>query len=398
MLTNAAVKAARPAERAYKLYDAGGLLLHVAVTGTRSWRMKCRVAGVETLLTFGRFPDLSLTAARALRDEARSAIDRGADPRPIRDATTFEPAARAWHAHQAVSWSIVHADDVLTSLERDVFPAIGASALSAIKPAAIAALLAAVERRGSIETARRLRQRISSVFRFAIALGWGDTDPAEHVAQALSVGRGVRQQLAIIEIEPARALLAAIGAVGTPARATQLLALTAVRSAALRGARWEEISGIDWTDQSTAAIGATWTIPAARMKLTAARKHDAVNDHVVPLSAQAVALLRLARAANPGAPHIFPGRGGMAPIGEGALRDANAAGGGAGRHVPHGWRATFSTIMNERFPAERAAIDRVLAHKGGEKVELAYNRAAHLAQRRNILQRWADLILPAPRA
>lgn len=206
-----------------------------------------------------------------------------------------------------------------------------------------------------------------------------------------------KQQPAVVTIDDARELLAAIAAVpATPILhlAVEFLALTGVRSAALRGARWDEIEGIDWEGRRIGPELPIWRIPAARMKLSRAKKADARFDHVVTLSRQAVDVLRAARKNSGGVAIVFPGRDGRSPIGAAAFHDLHVRAGYAGRHVPHGWRATFSTIMNTRAPADRHVIDQALAHSPDDKVEAAYNRAGHYARRRVIMQEWADLMQP----
>jgi hypothetical protein len=178
MLTNAAVKAAAPGARPYKLFDAGGLHLLVRPSGSKTFRMKFQRKGKEQLLTFGAWPELSLTDARARRDATREQLRRGVDIKvnSLRsriandDIRTFEQLARAWHERRQARWSIEHAADVIASLERDVFPAIGGADPRAISAQDVLAILTQVESRGCIETARRLRERISGVFRFGIPL------------------------------------------------------------------------------------------------------------------------------------------------------------------------------------------------------------------------------------
>ncbi|WP_156679330.1 tyrosine-type recombinase/integrase [Sphingomonas profundi] len=405
MLTNAAVKAARPRAAAYKLSDAGGLHLYVAPNGRRSFRMRFRWEGREQLLTFGTWPEISLDAARTRCEAAREQLARGEDPRAaarnceIAQSANFETIARRWHAHMLPRWSEVHARDVLASLERVVFPAIGAMPIGAITPPVVLNALRLVERRGRLETARRVRQRISAVFQHAIAEGIVDSDPAGLIGRALMPPAPARRQPALVDIGEARALLAAVEhlrAAPAVALASRFLALTAVRMAAVRGARWNEIEDLD-------GDAPTWRVPAARMKLAAAKKKDAGNDHLVPLSAQAVQLLRGAAKNGydtPSADALIFARGAGVPIGEAAIGALYARAGFAGRHVPHGWRATFSTILNESFPEERGAIDRALGHVGGgrdekeeginRKVEGAYNRALHMPRRRRLFQAWAD--------
>ena len=408
MLTNAAVKAARPRTAAYKLADGAGLHLYVAPTGLKSFRLRFRYAGREQLLTIGSYPEVDLNAARARAEAARTQLARGEDPRARSSRVdTFESAARAWHAVQAEGWTAVHAADVLVSLERDVFPAIGAEQLDAIAPADVLELLRAVEARGARETARRLRQRISAVFELAIGEGWCSSDPAEKVARGLKKPAAVRHHAALVSIDDARALMAAVDQLeAAPAAklASRFLALTAMRWAAVRGARWSEIEDLD-------GAAPIWRVPAARMKLAAAKKGDAAHDHVVPLSPAAVAVLREARSKHDQISNaaetleflpsdlIFAGNGSNKPLGEAAIGALYARTAFAGRHVPHGWRATFSTIMNEALPLERGAIDQALGHalksEDGSiaKVEGAYNRSQQLDRRRRIFDAWGAALV-----
>ncbi|WP_267396533.1 MULTISPECIES: integrase arm-type DNA-binding domain-containing protein [unclassified Sphingomonas] len=402
MLTNAAVKAARPRAAAYKLADLGGLHLYVAPNGRKSFRMRFRWEGKEQLLTFGTVPEVSLDVARARCDEVRERLYRGEDPRKVSDREVaqvhFDAIARRWHTHMRRRWTAVHAGDVLASLERDIFPAIGAMPIKAITVPVVLSALRVIEERGSLETARRVRQRISAVFGFAMAENLVDQDPAAIVGRALMPPAPARHHPALLEIDGARELLAAaelVDAAPAVKLASRFLALTAVRLAAVRGARWEEIEDLD-------GAAPLWRIPAARMKLAAAKKLEARNDHSVPLSRQAVELLRVARALTSGVSDegdgkvkdlIFPGRTG-GQIGEAAIGCLYDRAGFAGRHVPHGWRATFATILNERCSGDHTAIDRALAHAPKDKVAAAYDRSEQLARRAQLFQAWADELVP----
>lgn len=401
MLTNAAVKAARPRPRAYKIFDARGLHLYVAPTGLRAWRMKFRLAGREQLLSIGHWPDMTLDEARERADAARSAIQQGVDPRSTwgeQQVRTFEEVARSWHADRRPRWTDRHAADVLASLERDVFPELGAMAITDIDAAAVLAAVQLIEARGAHETARRVRQRIDMIFGFAIARQLVDRNPAAAIAGELAAAPATRRHPAITDIDEARALLAATERAGGPPvirLASRFLALTAVRIGALIGATWDEIEDLD-------GPAPLWRVPAERMKLKKARKADRANDHLVPLSAAAVTVLRQVRAfdvsvsaahahqtalSTAGDRQIFPIR----PAAIGALYDRA---GWRGRHVPHGWRATFATILNEAMPEERFVIDQALAHSPKEKVEAAYNRAAQLARRRRLFDAWGEMLIP----
>ncbi|MEG3169243.1 integrase arm-type DNA-binding domain-containing protein [Sphingomonas sp. LB3N6] len=397
MLTNAAVKAARPRATAYKLFDQGGLHLYVAPNGRKSFRIKFRFGGKELLLTIGAVPEVSLDAARARCDQVREQLCRGEDPRTCEiaqpgRARAFADVARQWHTHVRRRWTEVHASDVLASLERDVFPAIGAMPIGAVTVPVILNALRAIEKRGSLVTASRVRQRMSAVFAYAMAEDLVDQDPAAIVSRALTPPAPAQHHPALLEIEDARALLAAADLVDVAPvvkRASRFLALTAVRFAAVRGARWEEVEDLD-------GAAPLWRVPAARMKLAAAKKLDAKNDHLVPLSRQAVALLREIRANmhqdNANMHGFIFDCGAGRTIGEKSIGALYDRAGFAGRHVPHGWRASFSTVMNERG-ADGADIERALAHSPKDKVKAAYDRSERLQRQRDLFQEWADLLV-----
>jgi integrase len=239
-------------------------------------------------------------------------------------------------------------------------------------------VLRAIEARPAIETARRVRQRMSAVFGFAIASGRATVDPAAMVAGALApLVKG--RQPAVVELAEARQVLRdaeAIPAHPVTRLALRLLALAVVRPGELRGARWEELPpGAD-----------LWRVPAERMKMK--------RDHAVPLARQAREAIEAVRAITGRGPLVFPStRHAHRPMSENAIGYLLNRAGYHSRHVPHGGRATFSTVMNERYPRDREVIDLMLAHVPRGKVEAAYNRAEHLARRAELAQAWADLLL-----
>ncbi|MDE8651065.1 tyrosine-type recombinase/integrase, partial [Novosphingobium album (ex Liu et al. 2023)] len=229
--------------------------------------------------------------------------------------------------------------------------------------------------------------------------------PAAQLGRAMARARPPRPQPALTSIEECRALIAACEyarARVSVLLASRFLALTAVRLEAVRGMHWSEIEPDE--DREGLQGRWIWRVPPARMKLARAKKQDSRFAHLVPLSAEAVAVLRAAANSYPGDANlhslpanlhalVFPGRDGVTPIGEGAIGALYARAGFAGRHVPHGWRSSFSTILNESMPPEwRADIDRALAHSPKDKVEAAYNRAAQLGRRRQLFDRWGALL------
>jgi integrase len=381
MLTEAKVRNAKAKDRPLKMPDGRGLYLYVTPAGSRSWRYRYESDGKEQTLTIGQYPEIGLAAAREARDRAASAKRSGRDPKTARAEIlqTFEQVARVWHADHKDGWTERHANDVIHTLTRDVFPAFGRVAISAVTVQDVHGVLRAIQDRPAIETAHRVRQRISAVFVHAIAAGLCSDDPAAVIKGALPAVKHKRQP-AVTDVDGIRSVLAAAEAV--PAHpitrlGLRLLALTAVRPGELRGARPGEFD-LD---------GAIWQIPAERMKMK--RPHD------VPLSRQAIEVVRAATRLIGRGPLLFPSsRHAHRPMSENALGYLLNRAGYHGQHVPHGFRAAFSSIMNERFPADRVVIDLMLAHvqKG---VEAAYNRAVHMDRRRALAQEWADLLLAA---
>ncbi|WP_380871549.1 integrase [Sphingomonas sp. DBB INV C78] len=410
MLTDANVRTAKARPKSYKLTDSLRLYLLVNPNGSKLWRWSYTYDGKQKSMALGIYPMVSLAKARLKRDAARELLDHGRDPMVVKKLSietnleisryTFERAARDWHARAKGQWAKVHAADVMRSLERDVFPKIGQLPVSELTPPNILSVLQAMEKRGAIESARRVRQRISAVFDYAIARGIASTDPAERLGTVLMPTRRGRQP-AITDLNRLRQMI--IDAEGDFARpvtrlALRFLALSAVRPNELRGARWEEFE--DLNGQSP-----LWRIPASRMKGDLDRKAELHGDHLVPITPQAMAVLRALWPLTGEGDLLFPcSRFWNRPMSENAIGYLLNRAGYHGHHVPHGFRAAFSTIMNEWAEREgkehdRAVIDLMLAHVPKEKVEGAYNRAAYMPRRRELAQAWADMLcegLPAP--
>ena len=399
MLTDVQVRKAKPTDQPFKMADAGGLHLYVTPAGGKLWRYRYRVDGKEKLLSLGAYPALSLAEARQARDKAKADQREGRDPAVVKrqaqhratleNAETFEVVAREWHELQKPVWSKHHAWDVLNSLETDVFPAIGRMPIRQVTSPDILHLLRKVERRGAIETGRRIRQRVSAVFDFAISTSRATADPAAPVKGSLAPLIKGRQP-AVKQIGEARAIVEAVES--KPAHvltrlAMRLLALTVVRPGTLVTTPWAEFRGLDPDEP-------TWRISAARMKLKLRFKSDEDRDHLVPLSRQAVETINAIHHLTGAGPFVLPSqRNAHKPMSENAIGYMLNRAGYHGRHVPHGWRSTFSTVLNERFPVDRAIIDLALAHVPKEKVEAAYNRASHVDRRRELFQIWADMLL-----
>ena len=386
MLTDAKLRQIKKPEKPMKLADAGGLHLFLTPAGGKHWRWRYKIDGREKLLSLGSYPDITLAQARTARDDARVTLKSGQDPAVAKKLAklaapgrTFEAMARAWHKQMLPTWTERHGYDVLNSLETLVFPTLGAMDIASITPPMVLKVLRAIEQRPAIETARRVRQRMSATFVYAIASGMAEQDPAAIVTGALApLAKG--RQPAITDLVEARAMLVkaeAEKAHPTTKLALRLLALTAVRPGELRGAQWEEfVFGDD----------PIWLIPAERMKMK--------RPHAVPLSRQAIEALQAVKVLTGRSTLVFPcTRHAHRPMSENAIGYLLNRAGYHHRHVPHGWRATFSTVMNERYRQDRHIVDLMLAHVPKDRTESAYNRALHLDRRRELAQAWADLLL-----
>ncbi|MEO6248927.1 MAG: integrase arm-type DNA-binding domain-containing protein [Sphingomicrobium sp.] len=419
MLSDAKIKAAKPQPKAYKLSDTGQLYLFVSSAGGKLWRMNYafgrNAAGtaMQKTLSFGSYPIVSLMEARRSRDEAKAMLWKGLDPaverkrtgraRSVAQLNTFKKVAVRWHQINLPRWSKVHGQDVLHTLERDVFPVIGDAPIDDIRPPEVLALLSGIEDRGAIETARRVRQRMSAIFVYGMACGLTERDPAAVVRGALKPILTKGRQPAITDLAGARQIL--VDAEAEKCRAVtklalRLLALTAVRPGELRGAMWSEIHDLDGASPE-------WRIPASRMKGQLSRKDSLKHEHIVPLAPQSVSILKVLAPLTGEGLLLFPNERHVSkPMSENALGYLLNRAGYHHRHVPHGWRATFSTVMNERAtkegrPDDRAVIDLMLAHSptGVSGSESAYNRASFTARRREIANDWANLLvegMPGP--
>ena len=372
--------------------------------GGKSWRFKYRFLGKEKQLAIGPFPLIGVSEARDARDQAKRQLLRGLDPsaekkrtkaaRALAHLDSFERTARAWQEQKAPMLAPRYAKQVLDRLEADVFPAIGSLPIGDVTAPMVLELVRAIEKRGAREMAHRVRMHVSDVFVWAIASGLCEQDPAAVIRKAL-VPTDSRRRPAATRLAAARAVLTASEAVDAVYWATRLasrlLALTAARPGIVRLAERDEFEQLDGDEP-------IWRVPAGKMKLTRERKKDAAFEFAMPLSRQAVDVVKAAMQASPSRRWLFPGIGDRrTPISDSTLSGHYLDAQLRGKHVPHGWRASFSTIMNERAAVEdrerdRAIIDLMLAHVP-EGVEAAYNRAAYMPRRRELAQAWADLLM-----
>lgn len=399
MLTDTAIRKAKAQDKPYKLSDTNGLHVYVTKAGSKIFRYRYEFLGKEKTLVIGDYPEMSLLDARRARDEARQLLKAGKDPsaqkkleKAIRrsDAeATFAVVAKEWFDLASTVWAPGHANEVWRTLKRDVLPHLGALPITSIDAPIVLGVLRLVEKRGAIETAKRHRQRISAIFVYAISTGRATSDPAAVVQGALiPLHKGRRP--ALTSAEAVRQLLTDV--CKTPGRphvklGLRLLAITAVRPGTLASTPWAEWDDLDENDP-------VWRIPAARMKLKLDRKKDDLYDHLVPLPRQAMEIIAVLRRLTGRGEFVFPNpRRPTQPMSLNAMGYFLNRADYYEKHVPHGFRASFSSIMNERFPQDRYVIDLMLAHTPKDKVEAAYNRALHIERRKKLAQMYADLVL-----
>ncbi len=415
-LTVVEVRNAKPGQKPYKLADEKGLYLFVTPSGAKSWRLKYRYGGKEKVLTFGQFPEVALSEARERREAARATLRLSKDPaveaeRDRRAAiaaagAVFKMSALAWHEDERRRWSAAYAQVVMNALERDVFPDLARLPVSDIDGPMILKMLRKIERRGAIETAKRVLGYVHAIFVRAKGEHLVTADPTVDLVRALKPTPKGAKQPAITTIAGLLELQRIVDRTTsspTTKLASRLLALTGVRIGVLRTAPWSEFEGIDWAYPDQLPAAAVWRIPAERMKLDVEEKGDEAFDHDVPLTAEMVAALRALHRLTGRGKLLFPGgRSAREPMSDAAvstLYKRMADGRYKGRHVPHGWRAAFSTLMNEWAmengkEGDRLLIDLMLAHrpKGVSGSEFAYMRAKFSARRRHLAEVWAAMI------
>ncbi len=385
-LTDAAVRNAKPQAKAYKLSDGGGLYLEVLPTGGKSWRMKYRLNGQEKRIVFGLWPDVTLKQARQRRDEARSLVAGGIDPgasikqekaEARANAVTFEKVAREWLAKISPTWVDSHADKMTRRFEVELFPWLGALPIKDIKAAELLAVIRRIEARGAKDTARRMMQSTGQVFRYAVACGLAERDISADLRGALPP-RNVKHHASVTDPKEVARLLRFIenytGSFVVRC-ALRLAPLVFLRPGELRKGEWSEID----FDK------AEWRIPAERMKMN--------EQHLVPLSTQALSILRELHPLTGSGKYIFPGRGSAAiPMSENTLNAAlRYLGFDKTEMTSHGFRSMASTLLNELgWPHD--AIERQLAHGERDTVRAAYNYAQYLPERRRMMQSWGDYL------
>ncbi len=385
-LTDTAIRNAKPKNKQYKLTDEKGMYLLVNQAG-KYFRLDYRFAGKRKTLALGVYPDVKLAEAREKRDDARKMIANGIDPCQARKAqksiqieqaeNSFEAIAREWHGKYSTNWADSHAKKIIRRFELYVFPWLGSRPIAQITPPELLAVLRKIERKGILETAHRTKQNCGQVFRYAIATGRAERDPSADLRGALTpVKHG--HMATITEPKKIGELLRAIdGYEGTPVAkyAMKLAPLVFVRPGELRHAEWNEID----------LEKAEWRIPAEKMKMK--------DPHIVPLSTQAVEILKKIEPITGKGRYVFPSiRTNLRPMSENTILAALRRMGYTKEEMTgHGFRAMASTLLHEQGWLSDI-IERQLAHAERNNVKAAYNYAQYLPERRRMMQAWADYL------
>jgi len=398
MLTDPACKNAYcpPDKTRVRLTDSGGLYLEVAPNGSKRWFWKYYFADKEKRLALGSYPTVSLKAARTARDDARKVQQSGTDPALRRQleklgnkaeqANTFEAVAREYHSTRKGAVSPLYSARWLERMEKDLFPWLGTLPLAGITAPLLLQVLRRVESRQAIETAHTLRQAAGQVFRYGIATGRCERNPAPDLNGALKPVV-VKHMSAVLEPEKAGALMRSMAEyAGQPATraALQLSALLFQRPANIRMMEWVELD----------LEAALWTIPAAKMKRTVHGKTNG-RPHMVPLSTQAVAVIKDMQPLTGHGKFVFPSLiTGERPLSENTVNTAlRRMGYGKEEMSAHGFRSMARTIMAERLPGIPVdVIEAQLAHGKSGPLGMAYDRAEYMQQRRQMMQTWADYL------
>jgi integrase len=384
-LTNTAIRNAKPKSKAFKLSDGGGLFLLIKPNGGKLWRYKYRFAGKEKLLALGSYPAVSLSDARELHYQARKTLTAGSDPSEarkeakrqvaIKAVNNFEAIAREYHQQHLHEWSPHYARDVINRLETHLFPKLGNRPIADIAAIEVLDALRVIEKSGALDMAQRMMQTCGQVFRYGVTTGRVARNPVADLRGALK--SPVTKHHSYLNANQLPEYLEKLNSYdGTPQTklALKFLLLTFVRTTELRGAQWAEIN-FDKAD---------WRIPAERMKMK--------DPHIVPLSRQAIAILKELQKHTGNRQHLFPNQHNPAKcMSENTMLFALYRMGYHSRTTGHGFRATASTILNEHGFAPDM-IERQLAHCERNKVRAAYNHAQYLPERRKMMQWWADHI------
>jgi integrase len=389
-LSDTLVRNSTPKTRPYKISDGDGLFLLITPAGSKYWRLRYFIAGKDKLLALGVYPEVTLAEARDRRTQARKLVAAGKDPGEtkkqakraarVSQGNTLEVVAREWYEKRKHEWAPASIRCKTFYLDKKLLPKLGHRPIGDITPPEVLEMLREIEGRGTLDTARRVMQMCGQIFMYAIATGRAERNPMPDLRgalmtpvvkhQAFLTARDLPGYLKKLDVYDGNLLTTL---------ALRLLLLTFVRTNELRAAEWNEI---DWDK-------CEWRIPAQRMKMK--------ELHIVPLSRQAVRVLREVERVTGNHRYIFPNMHNPSTfMSENTMLYALYRMGYHSRATGHGFRSTASTILNEHeFRAD--VIERQLAHGDRNRVRAAYNHAQYLGERRMMMQWWADYLDEAAR-
>ncbi|KKI43380.1 integrase [Obesumbacterium proteus] len=377
-LNDMQIRRAKPEAKAYTLGDGQGLSLLIEPNGSKSWRFRYRYAGKPKMISLGVYPTITLADARSRRDDVRKLVAEGRNPSEVRkeqkialqteSESAFEKIATEWHQMKSAKWSAGYASDIMEAFQNDIFPFVGTRPVGEIKPLELLNVLRKIEKRGALEKMRKVRQRCSEVFRYAVATGRAEFNPAADLSSALEVHQSNHFPFLKADEIPEflRALESYTGSKLVQI-ATKLLMITGVRTIKLRAALWQEFD-LD---------NAIWEIPAERMKMR--------RPHLVPLSTQALDLLHELKIMTGNYRYVFPGRNDPnKPMSEAAINQLIKRIGYGGRLTGHGFRHMMSTILHDAgFNSQY--IELQLAQVDSNRIRGTYNHATFIEERRKML-------------
>ena len=399
-LTDTAVRQAKTKEKDYSLTDADGLSLFVSAKSTKSWHFRFSWHGKQPRISLGTYPEVSLAEARKRRDQARTLVATGVDPRSERRqaqhaagasvSNTFEAVANRWYDFRAPRLTNAAKGGRHQSrlyLDKDLVPALGKIPISEVTRADVLAAVRRVEKRGALNVAEKCRTWLNQIFRYAIAEGLVEINPASDMDIVAAVQPPVKHNpyLKREQIKPFLMALRDFHGSDFTKLAIKLLLLTGVRTGEVRMATADQFD----------LEGALWTIPPEGVKQLRARVRTEGGDippYLVPLSRQAVEVVRQLKSMTGKSRLLIPGRNNPnTPMSENTVNDAISNMGYKGRLTGHGLRATLSTALNE-MGYKPDWIEAQLSHAGENKVRRTYNHAAYVHQRRQMMQDWADYL------
>jgi integrase len=386
-LTDISIRKAKTKKRPYKVSDGGGLYLWVTPSGGKLWRWTYRYEGKQKLMTFGRYPDVPLALARERHSEARRLLAAGTDPMAQRKAektaqrisseNSFASVAAQWLEHWQDDKSQRHVVMTRRRLASNVLPCLGALQTDAIAAPDIVAMVRSIEARGARDVAKRALETTGQIFRYAIAHGYAQRNPATEIRPRDILKASQKVNFARIDAKELPDLLRRIEVYqGTHVTrlALKLMALTFVRTSELIGARWSEFD----------LKAARWDIPAERMKMR--------TPHIVPLARQTIEVLEILHDLTGNSEWLFPGDLNPAKsMSNNTILKALERMGYKGRMTGHGFRGFASTILHEQGKPHDH-IELQLAHSPRNAVSAAYNHALYLEPRAKMMQQWADYL------